>query len=197
MGEMVELLAGERQKSETSRAIQACNDWLRMGPGRSLAALHEKYSAMQENAAPTQSRDTLNAWSSRFGWSERATTFDANWERIKDEERRAELGHGLALEYERVRKLKELAEFLWGQIDEQDAKGVHYNVWVPDVKVVGHGDSAEVVDIERFNAALIREYRETLADIAAEVGGRVKKADLTSDGKPLTLAVIKMDVDEL
>ena len=33
------LLAGRRQKGESSRAVQGCNDFLRMGPGRSIAAL--------------------------------------------------------------------------------------------------------------------------------------------------------------
>lgn len=33
---MAELLAGQRQPGEKGRAMSACNDYLLMGPGRSL-----------------------------------------------------------------------------------------------------------------------------------------------------------------
>ena len=39
MTQTVELLAGQRQRSESYRAIQACNDYLRMGPTRSVGKL--------------------------------------------------------------------------------------------------------------------------------------------------------------
>jgi hypothetical protein len=48
-----------------------------------------------------------------------------------------------------------------------------------DVKVVGTGDAAEVVDIERFNSALFTQYRETLNDLAKEAGGRVQKQEVS------------------
>lgn len=177
----VQLLVGERQKGESNKAVIACNDWLRMGPGRSLPALLEKYNQTQQDAAPSRSLNTLQRWSSDFNWFDRATSFDANWEAIKTAEREAELNYGLALDYERVRKLKRMADFLEGQLyetgaaDAETGKAPYHNVWLPDVKVVGSGDSAETVDIERFNSAIFIQLRGVLDDLAQETGGRIKK----------------------
>lgn len=194
MAAEIELLAGGRQSGESDAAAIACNDWLRMGPGRSLPALLNKYNESQQKSAPTQSLATLQKWSSKFGWAERAVAFDANWEAIKTAERAAELNHGLSLDYERVRKLKRLSDFLEAQIyelgppDPLTGRQSYFNVWVPDVKVVGTGDAAEVVDIERFNSALFTQYRETLNDLAKEVGGRVQKQEVSGpDGGAIVL----------
>lgn len=205
----IPLLAGERQSGESDNAVLACNDWLRLGPGRSLPALAEKYNEGQQKSAPTQSLATLQKWSSKNDWAERAVEFDANWDAIRNREREQELAYGLALDYERVRKLKRLADFLEAQIYEQGepdpstGKRPYHNVWCPDVKVVGHGDSAEVVDIERFNGALFTQYRETLNDLAKEVGGRVQRSSAEVSGpgggavEVRVISIVKMDMDEL
>ena len=193
------LLVGEGHPGETDNAMIACNDWLRLGPGRTLPELLNKYNDVQQNAAPTRSLNTLQRWSSRFSWAERATTFDANWETIKTAERTAELGRGLALDYERVRKLKRLADFLEGQIyetaiDALTGRELHINIWVPDKKILGKGEGAEIVDIERFNSGLLNQYRETLNDLAKEVGGRVAKQEIgTPDGKAFPIRVEYVD----
>ena len=78
--------------------------------------------------------------------------------------------------------------------DPLTGKQSRINLWVPDVKVVGTGDAAEVVDIERFNGALLREFRETLNDIAKEVGGRIAKTELSgAAGGALLVKVIYED----
>ena len=196
MGEMVELLAGERQKSETSRAIQACNDWLRMGPGRSLAQLARQYTETSQNVPPTRSKATLKSWSERYGWAQRGEVYDVQLEAEKNARRRQALEEGLALDYERVIKLKELAGLLFEQLYERDADGKLYNLWVPDVKSVGSGDHVEIVDIERFNGSLLTQLRGTLDDLAAETGGRVKKADVTSGGEPFGIKIVDVFGDK-
>lgn len=184
MSELIPL-SGARQDGESDHAVIACNDWLRLGPGRSLSLLAKNYTEGYPKRPPTRSLASLKKWSRQFGWAERATAFDANWEAIKTAEREAELNFGLALDYERVRKLKRLADFLEAQVyelslpNELTGRQTYINVWVPDVKIVGHGDSAETVDIERFNSALFTQYRETLADLAAEVGGRIKRQEVS------------------
>jgi hypothetical protein len=183
MGMELHPLVGVRQSGESDNAVIACNDWLRMGPGRSLPGLLEKLTTIYQSSPPTQSEGTLKQWSSKFGWAERATEFDANWDVIQTQERTQELSYGLSLDFERIRKLKRLSDFLEGQIYEQGANGQYHNVWCPDVKIVGQGDRAEVVDIERFNTGLIVQYRETLNDLAKEAGGRVVKSQQELTGK--------------
>lgn len=183
---LIELLAGETQKGESVKSIQACNDFLRLGAGRSLPGLLEKYRETGQDQPPTKSIGTLKDWSVKYSWFARATIFDAQQEERKNAERQRVMEEGLALDYERVTKLKRLADFLESQIFETDEQGNYSNVWVPDAKGIGQGDNFERVDIEHFNSPLLAQYRGILEDIAKETGGRVAKqhVDTTLHGDP-------------
>ncbi len=183
----VELLAGEKQPHESLRAMQACNDYLRMGPGRSLAGLRRRYLEMPQNTAPTRSSTTLSKWSQAYGWPQRAETYDAKLEEEKNARAREIMETGLAAAHERVLTLKHLAAFLESQLYMQGPNNEYKNVWLKHVKQIGYGDTAERVDLERFNAALIDQFRGVLDDLAKETGGRVRKGelDVTSKGKEL------------
>lgn len=165
----------------------ACNDWLRLGAGRNIPKLLDSYrrksDVIADFAAPSTSIRTLQTWSTNFKWSERAPVFDADYEDRVNRERAAEIDYGLSLDYERIRELKQLADLLKDQLLARDVKGNLIGLWVPDVKSIGHGDTAETVDIERFNSALVTQYRETLNDLAKETGGRVQKKEIGGSGK--------------
>ena len=188
------LLSGVRKENESDKAVQACNDYLRLGPGRSLSRLAEKYTKTRRNSSPTDSEYTLRAWSAENEWVARASIYDAELEQEKNERRRKEMESGMALDYERVRKLKRLAAFLEGEIyfeaeatessvnedgEYVAASNAHPKVWLADVKQVGSGPKVERVDLVRFNAALIAEYRAALDDLAKEAGGRKAKTELS------------------
>lgn len=213
----IQLLVGERQARESRSAVIACNDFLRLGPGRKLTSLAQQYGEMQSDArVPTRSIHTLNRWSSKYAWAERAETYDAQLEAEKnaaEEQRRQQiLNTGLALTHERVAALKDVADYLLGQIQEVSEPAVAVpaipefagwqslgsvpdtaspnatpvpstktrpNVWLKDVKQIGSGESAERVDIVRFNAAMFEQLRGTLDDIAKEVGGRVQRQEVS------------------
>ena len=193
---MLEPLAGQRQKNETAKAVQACNDYLRMGPGRVIADLWRRYAKSDQESPPTVYLGTLKKWSSYYDWVERAEQYDLQLEEQKNQRRDDIMASGLALTHERVEKLKWLARFLEVQILEQGEDGVYHNVWIPDVKQIGSGDTAERVDIERFNSALISEYRATLDDLAKETGGRKTRVEHGGDeiGLPIRITVGGIDL---
>ena len=86
---------------------------------------------------------------------------------------------GYAVKEYRVLKLSQLAELL-----ERDLFGGF--LWTEQVKGVGAGAAAEVVDYDEFNKAEVDAYRGVLEDLAAETGGRIKKIEATGkDGKDL------------
>ncbi|MCC6454181.1 MAG: hypothetical protein IT328_04510 [Caldilineaceae bacterium] len=178
----VELVAGEKLPGESKKAIIACNDWLRLGPGRTLVALVGKYAEMHQSTPPTRSLHTLKRWSTDFGWQAREEAYDAAIEAVKNARRREIMESGLALDYERVVKLKTLADFLESQIAEEDPAGKRANVWVKDYKRLGGGEFGETVEIERFNAALIAEFRASLDDLAKETGGRKQNVKMEHSG---------------
>lgn len=167
---MIELMAGERQPDERQRAIIACNDYLRLGPGRSMAKLLARYQDAPETP-PTRRLKTLKQWSSQYQWQKRAAAYDAETERQKSEYARQMMQSGLALDYERVSRLKAMAELLEDQILTRD-DGRYPNVWLSDVKQIGSGEFAERVNIVRFNSPLFEQWRGLLDDLAKETGGR-------------------------
>ena len=203
---MIELLAGERKDGETDRAAQACNDYLRMGAGRSLRKLAQKYSKAKRNQAVTTSEGTLFEWSAKHDWAERASEYDVGLERERNERRRQEFEAGLALDFERVNKLKRLSLFLERQIYEKaesertimiDGEPMviepitpYPNVWLRDVKAV----DKEKVEIVRFNAAIFEQFRGALDDLAKETGGRKTEVKHGGDkNNPVTLEVQHID----
>lgn len=75
------------------------------------------------------------------------------------------LSEGLALKGTRVTKLKQLAALL-----ENDIFGGF--LWLDQVKGIGSGDIARIVDYEEFNKGEVDAYRGVLDDIAKEMGHR-------------------------
>ncbi len=101
------------------------------------------------------------------------------------------LSEGLALKGYRVTKLKMLAALL-----ERDLFGGF--LWLDQVKGVGSGDVAQIVDYEEFNGAEVAAYQGVLDDIAKEVGHRVVRRELTGKGGgPLQTQEVPPDFSKL
>ena len=136
---------------------------------------------------------TPPAWidaSRKWNWKERAEAYDAHLqqerEAIAASERVKVLTTGYALMHERVKTLDVLAKKLVADV----AKGRLYR---QDVRSVGTGKDAHQVAIELFDEGVIRELRACLADIAAEMGERVKKSEVAVTDFPK----VYLDVGEL
>lgn len=180
----IEPLAGQRQSGETTRAVQAANDYLRLGRGRTLPLLLEQYcTEMSQNVPPTTVLRTLKHWSSRYDWAARAEAYDAELEAQKTARAQEIMATGLALEHERVEELKDLYALLKAQLYEQGEDGVLHNLWLPDVKQIGAGEYAERVDIERYNSPLVNDMRGVLDDLAKETGGRKQRLSHEGTGE--------------
>jgi hypothetical protein len=96
---------------------------------------------------------------------------------------------GYALKEHRVFKLSLLAALM-----EKDIMGGF--LWTDQVKGVGSGDIAEIIDYEEFNSAEVIQYRGVLDDIAKETGGRVVKQEHTgADGGAIVIDIAHDDPD--
>lgn len=170
---------------ETIRAKQSFEDYFNLGPGRSLKALAGQYRNQAETKLrpPTLRLATLKEWSTKHGWQERvarrnAEISEAQFDAIKSRALEA----GYAFWPKRVSDLVALAELLFEEINTESKR------WVRDVKQIGSGEDAERVDLVRFNAPLIDQFRKMLDDIAAEMGERVKGLALSGpDGGPIAI----------
>jgi hypothetical protein len=97
---------------------------------------------------------------------------------------------GLALKENRVKDLQRLAELL-----KKDLFGGF--LWTEEVKGVGSGEAAEIIDYDVFNASEISAFRGVLDDIAKEMGGRVQKVESTGkDGEPLPPAIVNIFIPD-
>lgn len=183
-------------KPETKRANQALRDYLMMGSGRSLNKLLAMYA--QDLNPPTRSHKSMSRWSVIYEWVARADTFDeiqhAKVQAEYDARRKQIMETGLALDHERIEKLKQLHTKLDGYLLDEE------NVWLRDAKSIRVGSSIEKtgedkftvvgeyerIDLIAFNAPLIGKILETIDALAAETGGRVRKTELTGkNGGPI------------
>lgn len=177
----IALLAGERADRESDAAAVACNDYLRLGPGRSIAKLVQKY-AEADQEAPSQSIGVVKGWSTRYGWQERASAYDADVERQKTAEISRLRSEGLAADYERLRELSDI----YGRLrDELEQTGL----WYDDIKLSSRGDR---VTVKVFNKSLLDTMRGVLDDIAKEVGGRKQRHEHSGpDGGPVQIQAVE------
>jgi len=105
-------------------------------------------------------------------------------EAIKKGDEYKALNEGLALKTERIKKLKQLATLM-----ESDLFGGL--LWTEDVKGVGSGDLAQIIEFEEFNKPEVDAYRGVLDDIAKELGERVLRQEITGkEGGDLTIRYI-------
>lgn len=172
--------------------------WLycQMGSKRSVAAVY-RAEARHKKAVKRVQKSTRNsvsgAWweaSKQWQWESRATAWDADqraqmsaaYERRKEEI----LSSGFALNFNRIEALNELAELLLKELKQHDRR------WLPDVKSVGSGENAERVDIVRFNSGIIEQFRDTLEDISAEMGERVRGLKLSGTVTTATVSADEM-----
>lgn len=103
-------------------------------------------------------------------------------EQIQEEAETSALKTGLALKENRVATLQKLANRL---LEDLFGEGENNRLWLTMVKGIGSHDNYERVEYQEFNRSEIESLRGLLDDIASEIGERVRRADLTSGGKPL------------
>ena len=180
MCEKVSLLAGKRQGRESLRAVQACNDYLRLGPRRSLRALTTTQTR-GDAAAPKARLGTLERWSACYGWQARAEEYDARLEAEKNVRAKEIMQTGLASTQGRVDALMELAEFLDAQVLAQVAEKGCRMMKPRDGRLLGVDAVIEQVRLERVDAALVKQYLGVLDDLLKETGKRVPRATRASD----------------
>lgn len=185
---------GENGRRESKKSYAAFVDYCYMGIGRSLAALYRRYVA--DDYPPTKSFPTLANWSKNFGWVRRAEAFDreqaASAQAAYEARRQDILETGLAQKHERLEKLYKMFDRLYEDFQAEE------NLWMHEDKGIGTGENFTVIDTVRFNAALVSEIRNTLADIAAEVGGRPRKTELTGkNGGPIRSTTVERDLKKL
>lgn len=183
-----------RQPKEPALWYTRFQIYLYLGPARSYIAVYRADAKSQRSAKEREgARNVPGAWFTavkKWKWAQRAEAFDDAERKRRDDlyAARADeiLSSGFAQRFARIAELNRLAELLQAELYTEDKR------WLPDVKQIGGGDFAERVDIVRFNAAVVEQYRETLEDIAIEMGERVRGLNLS--GK---VAVAQVSLDEI
>lgn len=156
---------------ETNKARQAFEDYFQLGPSRSLRKLYRIYNENGTESPPTKHIATIGKWSTEHGWQNRIAEREAEiaaaaLEELKETAKQT----GYALVYKRITDLNVLAEKLFVDLDASRKPAAYLSA--------------------------IREFRALLADIAAEMGERIKPLEIEHAGEvALTLKVQYGDPD--
>lgn len=152
---------------ESPPALQAFNDYEAMGAERSLEKLAVAYQNSTE-PTPTRHLRTLKQWSTNFMWQARLAGLLAKEREEREarirEERRKVFDEGLALDFQRVRLLQSLA-----------TKQARLASKLLDRLEVDEHDNPYLT--RRYDSVMT-SLANSLKDLAAETGGRVKHIEL-------------------
>lgn len=151
--------------------------YLLMGFRRSVQAVFQQ--ELEENGGNwrDEAHGSWYEYAKKYNWQARAAAYDAHWLEEQDElikqEREIVLRTGFAVQHRRIQSLDKILNKLLEMTEDED------KVWLPDVKAIGTGEFAERVDLVNFNAPLFTLIDKYKAAIAAEMGERVKKKEIT------------------
>jgi hypothetical protein len=152
-----------------------------MQPVRKIPLVFQQEQAEENRGKQRNLRtDPPGEWyeiAKKWRWRERAAAWDAqsnaDLEELIAAERAQIIKRGFALQHKRIQALDAMATHLLKEFSQKD------KLWLPDVKAIGVGKDQERVDLITFNDALVRELRGCFADLASEMGERVKKTEAT------------------
>lgn len=169
----ISLIVGDRQPNEKDSHVVACNDYMRLGPGRSLVKLAKGYKREEEAAAaqgqtykaPTIWRKVAEDWSARYGWAARARAYDAIQESKRAERADEILNSGLTLLHERVHILTKHARAIDSELEVNGLYGIRK-------KGIKDGEENIVVKERVFKGEEIKQLRGLVDDVALEMGAR-------------------------
>lgn len=188
----------ERLPGESLLWFRRFEQFRLMEPVRKIALVFQQEQRAQDQGEGKEGLERTEApgkWytqAKKWRWDERAAAFDLHQAKELEEliaaEKAKVISEGYALMHKRIETLNMLAVRLVAMTGDEN------HVWLPDVKSVGTGPNATRVDLVQFNAALFHEIREYFADIAEELGDRVKKKEIAF--KDLPKVYIDLDPNE-
>ena len=164
---------------EPNRWYQQFERYRLLGPTRSLLAAYNQWRIEKSRKASTSCTKSWRVMAEQWRWQARAEAWDkhcSDQASARAEAERVEvLASGFAQRHARVRALDELAQLLLEDTLE-GLRGMNDKRW--------------------FSAAQVRELRGLLDDLAAEMGERVKRADITSAGKAIKAYTVLASPDD-
>lgn len=174
---------------ETPRARAAFNDYLAMGPDRSLPKLAARYRTSIDSV-PTRHLSRLLVWSQQHSWQQRLAD-------ITEAERQAIVSQGIADKVERVRaqndrwhRMRQVIAERAEAPETQDVAGGKTGLIVHNVKGVGKGEDFQLIDLYEVDTGLLKELREHEKQAAQELGQWSEKHELTGkDGGAIEVKV--------
>lgn len=88
---------------------------------------------------------------------------------------------GFALRERRVEALNSLSMKIFQELSLKKGS----KLWLSMVKGIGSGQDYERITYQEFNKAEVDTLRNLLDDIAIEVGGRIRRTDITTKDRPI------------
>jgi hypothetical protein len=176
-----------QQEGEPDLWYGRFNRFRLMGTRRSVNAVFrrefQRTARIRENQRGLEAGGDWYDTAKRWNWEQRARAYDeyqrAKEDQIIAEERERVLRSGFALMHKRIKELDRLTRKLI-KMTNDEAK-----VWLQETRTFGTDEESTTVEKVEFNAPLFTLIDKYLGSIAAEMGERVKKTEVTGkDGAP-------------
>ena len=152
----------ERQSGENNLWFMRFHDYMMLGPKRSMMA------TMRQNHVRAGSRGHWKDLAIKWDWLNRAEAYDKHIAEVEETMRFETMHSGLALDWNRVRMLREVA--------------------IGEEEIVKAAQAEAKKDPQGLNEALTKRYSvfkaelgKSLEALAAETGGRVKRISVKRD----------------
>ena len=163
---------------ESTRALQAFNDYLAMGDDRSLEKLAHQYQSRTENP-PTRQLSRLKRWSQQHRWQARIAE-------IAERERAAIVARGIADRQNRVDAINDRWNRMKAVIDARaedlaDVPGGDTGLLVEQWKRIGAGKDAETVKEYAVDTGLLGSMLAHEKQAAQELGQWSEKSEVTGE----------------
>ena len=191
----------ERQPDETKGSYAAFCDYRDMGVGRSLRALHERYTEQSANKSltekpPTTNFSTIANWSTKFDWQDRVNAWDVYQQGERDkyyQNARQQLIEDELADY-RIQLVKWREAYQITQYAERDSPPQYTN----DPKT---GERIAVIRVAT-NSAKMHQLTRWRNDISIQgrralgLPEKVERSEHTGkDGDALTFKLVYPDAD--
>lgn len=183
----------DQLEEETDLWYGRFRSYLLMSFKRSVNAVFQLEAEENRGNQKLEAHGYWYEYAKKYRWEERVQAYDTEWIEEQDkliaQEREVVLRTGFALQHKRIQSLDSILNKLIDMLEDNK------NIWMPDVKAIGNGPNAERVDLLSFNAPIFTLIEKYHASIAAEMGERVKRKDITVTELPPNVYLFDPDSD--
>lgn len=181
-------------EGESSLWYGRFRSYLLMGFKRSVNAVFQQELEERGGDWRDEAYGSWYDYAKKYRWDDRVAAYDAHWIEEQDkliaQEREVVLRTGFAVQHRRIELLDRLVNKLIDMTEDEE------KIWMPEIRTTIMGENKSTsIEKKVFNAPLFQQIDKYQTSIAAEMGERVKRKDITVTELPPNVYLFDPDSD--